>query len=106
MQIYAHSASLGNTSLNGSRAVTSDGMPDIRPADTIHISAVQFGKTILDGVTVTGCRCESDILAAAQSLLAHLEGIVKVSFRNRDSGWRVCRSIRVRRPSMSMLAMA
>lgn len=85
---------------------STDGNLPLSSTDTIYVSAVQYGKTLLDRVTLTGCATVAEILNAVRALLGHVEGLVNVSFRNRDNGWRSSRAIRVSRPSMSMLAMA
>lgn len=83
-------------------SVTRDLLMTVCPEDTICISAVQYGKTLLDRVTLRGYRSLGEILTAAGHLLGDVDGIVTVSIRNRDNGWTITRSLRVRRPSMTM----
>ena len=85
---------------------SADSALPVAASDTIYVSAVQFGKTLLDRVTLTGYSSVNEIISAVSALLGQVQGIVTVNIRNRDNGWRASRPLRLRRPSMSMLAMA
>lgn len=78
----------------------------IAPSDVVFVSVVQFGRTILNSVAFTNKSSVDEILHDVRSLLGGVTGMVKVTLRNRTVGWHSILSMRLWRPSMSLLATA
>lgn len=87
-------------------AFDKDAIMSIAPADVVFVSVAQLGRTLLDSAAFTNKSSVDEILSDVRALLSGVSGLVKVTLRNRSCGRLVSLSMRLHRPSMSILACA